>query len=232
MEILKKGIFTNNQLKIMALVFMTCDHVAKTFFPNNSVLLILGRISYPIFAYMIAEGCIYTKNRMKHLLMLGGLAVICQLVFSLVIGSLIMGILITFTLSVMLIYTYDNMINRRKPLDTVIFVALLAAVAFVCLKLPGMIPGFMIDYGLIGVIIPVVLYMFTERIYKLIALTVLLILMGLQLGGYQLFALIAVVLLFFYNGEKGKLNLKYLFYIYYPLHMVVIYLIQMFAVKA
>lgn len=231
MEIIKKGIFTNNQLKIMALVFMTCDHIAKAFFPQSAVLLILGRLAYPIFAYMIAEGCIYTKNRVRHLLMLGGLAVICQLVFTLFTGSYVMCILITFTLSVILIYTYDNMINRKSALDTIIFVALLAGVVFLCVKMPDILPGFMIDYGLIGVIIPLTLYMLKGKIYKLICLAVLLLMMGFQLKGYQFYALISVVLLFLYNGERGKLNLKYLFYIYYPVHLVIIYIIQMLTVK-
>ena len=54
---------TGNQLKLIALFAMTCDHVGLQLLPNVLILRILGRLALPIFAYMIAEGCRYTRNR-------------------------------------------------------------------------------------------------------------------------------------------------------------------------
>ena len=58
---------TGNQLKILALVTMTIDHVGVVLLPQYLVLRIIGRLTYPIFAYMIAEGCFYTHSKRRYL---------------------------------------------------------------------------------------------------------------------------------------------------------------------
>ena len=226
MDWIKKGILSNNQLKILALIFMTADHVAKGLAINSVFLLVLGRFAYPIFAYMIAEGCRYTKNRTKHLLLLSSLALVCQVVFSVFMHSLEMCILVTFSLSVILIYAYDNMIKKRKAFDISVFVILMLLVLFLTFVMPKLIKGFSVDYGFLGVIIPLALFMTDNRWIKLSVLAVLLVLMALLMSAqYQMFSLISIIFLLLYNGKRGKLNLKYLFYIYYPAHLVAIYLI-------
>ena len=69
--------FTGNELKLIALVSMTCDHVGLQLLPNVLFLRILGRLAFPIFAYMIAEGCRYTRSRKKYLLRMVSLAAVC-----------------------------------------------------------------------------------------------------------------------------------------------------------
>lgn len=54
---------TGNQLKLLALIAMTCDHVGLQLLPQFIILRIIGRLAAPLFAYMIAEGCRYTHNR-------------------------------------------------------------------------------------------------------------------------------------------------------------------------
>ena len=65
---MKKFGLSNNQLKILALLTMTVDHIGAYLFPRVMLLRIVGRIAYPIFAYMIGEGCRYTRNPKKYLL--------------------------------------------------------------------------------------------------------------------------------------------------------------------
>ena len=69
MDIKRIGL-TNNQLKALAMVSMLLDHVGLMLLPEWNFLRILGRLAFPIFAYMIAEGCRHTKNRRKYLLTL------------------------------------------------------------------------------------------------------------------------------------------------------------------
>ena len=59
---------SSNALKLIALVSMTVDHIGLILFPQYRVLRIIGRIAFPIFAYMIAEGCRYTSNRIRYFL--------------------------------------------------------------------------------------------------------------------------------------------------------------------
>ncbi|MFR5126249.1 TraX family protein [Blautia massiliensis (ex Durand et al. 2017)] len=60
----KRGIdsFT---LHILAMLFMLCDHLWATLFPAQEWMTCVGRLAFPIFAFMIAEGCYYTSNVKK-----------------------------------------------------------------------------------------------------------------------------------------------------------------------
>ena len=87
---------TGNQLKIIAMLTMTCDHVGLQLLPQWGFLRILGRLALPIYAWMIAEGCRHTRSRKKYLLRLASLAALCQIVYFIAMGSLYMCILVTF----------------------------------------------------------------------------------------------------------------------------------------
>ena len=226
MEITKQRFrgLTGNQLKILAMVFMTCDHVGLQLLPQWGFLRILGRLSLPIYAYMIAEGCRYTHDRRKYLLRLADLGVLCQIVYFLAAGDLYMCILITFSLSVALIWALEE--ARRNPCAKSIGVALgvSAGTIFLCVLLPRLLPGFCIDYGLAGVLLPVLIYFGKP---KLLFLCLGLAQLALTCEPIQWWSFAAVPLLMCYSGEKGKHNIGTLFYLYYPLHLAVIYLLSL-----
>lgn len=208
---------TGNQLKIIAMIAMTCDHIGLQLLPQVGILRIIGRLALPIYAYMIAEGCRHTRDRRAYLLRLAGLAAVCQVVYFVAMGSLYQCILVTFSLSVCLIYLADRAKARRAFGG--LFLGVLAAF-FLCVVLPDLLPrtDYAIDYGLTGVLLPLLIY---EG--RIPGLTAGLILLGLGFGGNQWWALAAVPLLMLYNGQRGKYPIGKLFYIYYPLHLVVIY---------
>lgn len=212
--------FTGNQLKLLALLSMTCDHVGLQLFPEVLLLRIIGRLAMPIFAYMIAEGCRYTRNRKKYLLRMAGLAALCQVVYFFAMGSLYQCILVTFSLSIGLIYATDRWQERRDSASRALALGLLAAVFVLCVVLPDFLPGFEIDYGLMGVLLPVLIYFGKPSHHYLLAG---LILLCLGTGGIQWWSLAAIPLLSQYNDQRGKYNIGKLFYIYYPVHLVVIY---------
>lgn len=214
---------TGNALKLLAMAAMTADHVGLMLLPQFPLLRILGRLSLPIFAYMIAEGCRYTHDRRKYLLRLAGLALACQLVYYFAMGSLYQCILVTFTLSVCLIYAAEFSARSRAALPVLLFWGVSALVCIVCEVLPAMVPGFGIDYGLIGVLLPLVIYTQAALKRKLVAASVMLVLLSLQLGGIQWFSLAALPLLALYNGQRGTYKIGSFFYLYYPAHLVVIY---------
>lgn len=215
---------SNNQLKIIAMLTMLIDHVALQFFPTLLYLRIPGRISFPIFAYMIAEGCRYTRNRTRYLLQLAILGTLCQAVFTFVTGALYFGILITFSLSILTIYAIDAILSERRiPLCLLLYLVP-AGVLFVVLILP--IWGIGIDYGLCGVILPVLLYYTHGKWKKLLCMTGVLAIYALLTDPIKWFALLAVPLLALYNDTHGKHKLKYLFYIFYPAHFIAIYLVD------
>lgn len=216
---------TGNQLKILAMAAMTCDHVGLQLLPQFGVLRIIGRLALPIYAYMIAEGCRYTHDRKNYLLRILTLAILCQIVYFVAMGSLYQCILVTFSLSICLIYALDYAGKRRGAGAVFLTMGALMAVYFVCVLLPKLLPGtdFGVDYGLWGVLLPVLVYCGKNRRQKLCLLTLGLLLLCAAFGGSQWWALLAVPLLMAYNGRRGKYPIGKLFYIYYPLHLVVIY---------
>ena len=219
---------SNNQLKIIALICMLLDHVGFELFPNILIFRIIGRLSFPIFAYMIAEGCYYTKNRLKYLLNILGLGIICQLVFLVATGSLYQGILLTFSLSIILIYSIDTLIKKKKVLYIILSILAIIFVLLFSIGFPIIFKkeGFEIDYTFLGVLLPVLIYYLPNKLTKLIFTSFILIGLAYIYNYTQLYSLLAIPLLILYNGSRGKLNLKYLFYIFYPAHLVIIYLIK------
>ena len=114
-QLFEKGVLSNNQLKLVGIITMTIDHIGAYLLPRYEILRIIGRLAFPIFAYMIAEGCAYTKNRRKYLGTLCLVAFLYQTVYFVLSKSLYMGIFVTFSLSVAFIYVMDY-VKKKKGL--------------------------------------------------------------------------------------------------------------------
>lgn len=216
---------TGNQLKILAMVTMTCDHVGLYLLPQFPILRILGRLTLPIYAYMIAQGCRHTHDRKRYLLRLLGLGLLCQVVYYAVMGSLYQCILITFSLSLVLIYAVDAARKRRSPGMALLALVVFAGEVFLCQVLPELLPetDFAVDYGILGVLLPALVYLGETRWQEIGLLGAGLAALAVSAGDIQWWALAALPLLALYNGRKGAYPLGKLFYLYYPLHLAVIY---------
>jgi hypothetical protein len=217
---------TGNMLKILALLAMTCDHIGFQLFVQYDFLRWIGRLAFPIFAYMIAEGAKYTKNRLRYFLQMFGLGFLCQIVYFIAMGSLYQCILMTFSLSVLLIYALDYALKKRNPEAWLLLTMSFLAVFFLVEGLPFLLPNtdYGVDYGIWGVLTPVFVFLGQKKYQKLLLEAVPLAFLCFAGGlSCQWMALFALPVLALYNGKRGKLKMKNLFYIYYPLHLVVIY---------
>ena len=220
---------TGNQLKLIALITMTCDHVGMQLLPQFPILRIVGRISFPIYAFLIAEGCRHTRNRQKYLLSMAGLALLCQAVYFFAMRSLYQCVLVTFSISILLCFLTDHARRRGSACAKAAAAAAFLAAGFLCMGLPRLLPGtdFHIDYGILGCLLPVLIYLGTTRQQQLLLALWGTASLAFSMGGIQWWSLAALPLLWFYNGQRGKAGLKYLFYIYYPAHLGLIYLISL-----
>lgn len=223
-----RGFLTGNQLKLIAMLTMTCDHVGMQLLPRLTILRIIGRLAFPIFAYMIAEGCRYTRSRKRYLLSVLTLALLCQAVYFVALRSLYQCILVTFSLSIGMILLLDRAKERRSLGAWALAVAYGLAVVFAAVWLERLVPmefGYGIDYGIWGIALPVWLY-FAPRRLRIPILALALAPLCLTYGGIQWYCYLAVPLLACYNGRRGKRPMKNLFYIYYPAHLAAIWLIS------
>jgi hypothetical protein len=144
--------FTNNQLKIIAMIAMLIDHIGAYLFPQVRWLRIIGRLAYPIFAYMIAEGCRYTRHKLRYFLMVFGLGTACQLVYYFASGDTYLNILLTFSCSILLIYLLQAAGQAQNWKQQFWRSAIFAAGIFLAL---GMTQILSIDYGFWGIMTPV-----------------------------------------------------------------------------
>ena len=218
---MNKPSLTSNQLKVLAMITMTIDHIGVQLLPQYHILRMIGRLAFPIYAYLIAEGCAHTRDRRRYLLQMGGMALLCQLVYFFAMHSLYQCILVTFTLSILLIYAIDS---GSPLLGAGMFLAVLFLTGF----LPNRLPGFYIDYSLWGVLTPVAVYLGRNKWEKLLFCGILLALLAAAHSGFtQWLGLLSLIPLALYNGKRGKSRIKWFFYLYYPIHLVAIYAIDL-----
>lgn len=218
-------ILSGTHLKLIAAFTMLLDHTGALLFPDITFLRVIGRLSYPLFAFMIAEGCRHTRHKLRYFLMVFGLGIGCQAVYYFTSGDMYLNILLTFSCSILLIYVLQTLERVAQKniwacvLWGIVFLILLVAVFLLDSYLN-------FDYGVWGVLTPVLVSLplkkgETEK-YRILLLGIGLVLLGTDYVSLQNYALLALPLLLLYNGQRGKANLKYVFYIFYPAHLVVL----------
>ncbi len=230
-----------NMLKIIAAVTMLIDHIGAILFPQVLFLRIIGRLSFPIFAFMIAEGAKYTKNKLKYILTVGILGLICQIPMIILFSDWHWNILVTFTLSLGLIYLLDwfkkSFFDKEccvstKVISFVLFVTASLSLYYLADKI-----SFHYSYGFFGCMVAVFasapslkgtdapewLKKFDNIPVRLLCMLVPLLIYSYISVPYQFYSVLALIPLLLYSGKRGALNMKYFFYIFYPAHLIVLY---------
>ncbi len=225
---LKLRLLSQNTLKIIAAVSMLLDHIGFFLFGGVPIFRMLGRLAFPIFAFFIAEGARYTRCRRGYLVRMICFGVLCQIPAFIFEPRQPLNIFITFALSIIFIYLFDwlKVKKERNEIYIPLIVTVLAlALVFIFTRLV------VIEYGFIGVMLaPLASIPKTGKSdpldipYRILfALPAFIALSFEYIGLYQPLCLLAIPLLLLYSGERGALNLKYLFYIFYPAHIVILY---------
>ena len=232
-------------LHILAMALMLCDHLWGTIVPGNDWLTCIGRIAFPIFAFMIVEGYFHTRNLKKYVLRLLIFAILSELPFNLAIGSrwfypIHQNVLWSFLLSIGLIHLNEK--ARAKGKLWLQIITLLTTTLFGALL--GLIT--MLDYYHAGVLTVLVFYFLRQRKWwsflgQLICLWYINVEMlgglgyELQLWGHnfflsqQSFALLALIPIWLYRGKQGPHNkfLQYTYYAFYPVHLLILGILKM-----
>lgn len=207
-------------LKMIAIVSMLIDHVGHIFFSNVMIFRIIGRIAFPLFAYVLAEGIYYTKDITKYMLRLGIFALLSEIPYDLAImGSVLefshQNVFFTLFFGVLMFWAYQKF--EHPNFKTGILVAIFLIGIFVCQYLNT-------DYCDIGILLIFAFYMYRDKKVGKIVLAGALFL-GLT-GGLQLYALLALPLIALHNGEQGP-KMKLFFYLFYPAHLLILYLVHL-----
>ena len=210
----KHQFLTGNMLKIIAAISMLLDHSGLIFFPHEMGFRIAGRLAFPIFAFMIAEGCHYTRSRWRYWGMIAALAAVCQAVYYFAAGDTYLSVLVTFSLAIPAVFA----LMEWEKTGSLLWGAVTAGLIVLIWLLNRWLE---IDYGFWGCMLPVIVYAFRGR-GQMVGLTLGLCMVAGQFGGLQWWSLLAVPLLWCYDGTVGKRKMKYFFYIFYPAHLALL----------
>lgn len=249
MNLPKKGacfdLLDGNHLKIIAAISMVIDHVGYLFFPRLTFLRILGRISFPIFAFFIAEGWHYTRSRGKYLFSVSLLALVCQVPYSLATGDDLLCVPVGFACSLLLLFVLSaqkRILSSQKSLWIRLSGLFLLLLPYGFFFLLTELLNF--DCGFIGMLLPVLAALPLReeerrmpitpktRIIQLLLFALGLLLLAFWPGGLsaniQLFGLFSLPILLLYSGKRGKRPMKAFFYLFYPAHFLILTLLSLF----
>ena len=219
-------------LKIIACITMLLDHI-KYGLPETSGILTLyfGRIAFPIFAFLAVEGYVHTSNFNKYLKRLLIFGIISQIPFmlfkSLITNQISLNIMFTLLLGVSAIFFYEKIKNKFLGL----FVAILMMIIGQVMQ---------VDYGWYGVGLVFIIYLIKNNkitftifyiLYTLLYYFVNYIKLEFNTINlylpYIIFSIIPIILMLLYNGKLGR-KTKYFYYWFYPIHLLIIYIIPKF----
>ncbi len=227
----KSGFLSADALKIIAVVSMIIDHVAIVFFGGNAYMRAFGRLAFPIFAFFIAQGARKTSSPLKYCGRLLAFALISEIPFDLAGSGEILEFKsqnVYFTLLLGLISTLCLRFLQRYNIG---FLAVVSTIAL------SMAAAYIeSDFGAMGVVVITLMYIFNDsttasRFSGIVVAGALTSIVYVPLLKFfflptQLPAAFAAIPLSLYNGKRGKRINKYAFYLVYPIHFLVIYLIS------
>lgn len=200
------------QLKIIALITMTIDHIGYFLFPQVLWLRIIGRISFVIFAYLIANAYYFTSNKNKYFYRLLIFGLILDLIVFLSGNLESFNIFITMALGFRLI---DSIQTKQYPLT--FFIIISSQILLIT-------TGITYQYGLYGILFILSSYYLYKKPHILIIVNLLLIYLTNfiePISYIQYYSIMGTLLICFYSYQKGK-SMKYFFYFYYPIHVAIL----------
>ncbi len=209
-------------LKWIAIITMTIDHVGAILYSEVAVLRYIGRLSFPLFAYLLILGMESTRNLRNYYIRLFFFALVSQVPFFLALDFEPFGYLnIFFTLSFGLLFVH--------------FFKKASVVAFVPLFASFILP---VDYGVYGLAMIGCMSILQEDTKFGVAALVLLNVLFLVPLQSQFLSILAIPFILLHKtgslkmkregNEKAAYPLwrKYFFYAYYPIHLALLYVIK------
>lgn len=231
-----------NILKLLAALTMVIDHAGLLLFPQAAVLRWIGRISFPLFAFCVGDGCVHTRKPGVYFWRVLGLGLACQIVFAAeeLLGggtlrgsqALYLNILFTLALAILLCTSFLRLQRQPNAKNAAVCAAAILAVAgadMLCRAITartGVLITF--DYGAMGAFLPLFAMLSQEKHQRFVLFSLGMAIYCLTQCGdmpYVWWSLLALPILWCYNGQPGCRGWKWAFYVFYPAHLAVLYLI-------
>ena len=234
---------TSFSLHIVAMICMVCDHMWGISLVGHDVFTCIGRLAFPLYAFLLVEGYFHTGDLKKYVKRLFLFAVLSEIPFNLVMGSRLFypihqNVLWSFLISIGLIHWNEQV--KAKP----VWKRILVGLATICIAyIAGLIT--FVDYYPAGIFMVLTFYFFRGKKWwnylgQLLCMWYINVemLQGLEyqvsLLGNTFFiarqglAVLALIPIWLYNGQQGyhSKKLQYFYYLFYPLHLLLLSLLK------
>ncbi len=233
-------------LHILAMLLMVCDHAWATVISGQAWLTAVGRLAFPIFAFMLAEGFRRTRNVKRYALRLLVLALLSEIPFDLMYGATVFypfhqNVIWTFLIALLCMWAISSVHRHGKFLPTVLICLITATAGYLAGRL------LMTDYGGEGVLTVLLFYLFPGETWRqklcqtlgMIGLNCILLaslVVPVSLFGHMLelpeqgLALLALIPIWLYNGKQGCHSrcTRLVCYGFYPVHMLILALCMIY----
>lgn len=201
------------------------------------IMRIIGRMAFPIFCFLLIQGFYHTKSRMKYAITLFVFGIISELPYDLaledsiwnmhsnnVMWTLLLGLITIWGLEE--IRTNPRFLNRKKNKIMWYIATLLRSIVMMTVVMLSMICAeywICCDYGASGIAAIVIMYLLYY--HPMLGFAAGVVLLGLLGSEEEFIALLMLIPIYCYNGQRGKMvnGLKYIFYAFYPIHLILIW---------
>lgn len=258
---------SGKDIKLIAVISMLIDHICKILYlpyislcgisdPYSdftfSICVLLGRIAFPLFCFMISEGILHSSSRLRYAIRLLLFAFISEIPYDLAFSGKLFdpgrsNVIFTLFLGFLAVVSFNAANNiENKSGRIIVKIAAIVGCSFISAVIHS-------DYSILGVVLIVILSFCHSDRYKLTVFVIIWIVAGTWLEGiidaalssenfnilnssvhqltravYEFPAVFSLPIIFHYNGEKGNCARRYFFYLFYPVHLTVLYFLQMF----
>lgn len=251
MNVTKKPGLTGSHLKWIAIITMLIDHIGAAllelgllpkisnailgghsfdyvvadyhfWYRFDDILRSIGRLAFPIFCFLLVEGFLHTKDVKKYALRLGLFALVSEIPFDLAFNERLLEVSyqnVFFTLFIgLLVLIGLNYFEETLPahISWLRFIVAITGILFAVFLRT--------DYDAFGIILIVLLYEFRNyKVLRCIAGAILMLFNSTT-------GFLAFLLIWLYNGDRGRQLPKYFFYAFYPVHLLLLFLVRILIV--
>ena len=229
---LKRPSLSGSTLKMIAMVIMFIDHIGAVIVQRTMTMegfnhdfwsslympiRYVGRLAFPVFCFLLVEGFVHTSNVKNYLKGMVVFALISEIPFNLCLTGNIFSldyqnVFWELALGIVAMFCLKKIEKTRNNYWIQVILRIAVIIVFA-----AMAEGLNFDYGMYGIISIVALYAFREN-------RVVQLLIGALSFYWEPVAPLAFLLITFYNGKRGR-NIKYVFYMFYPAHLLFLYII-------
>ena len=203
------------QLKVIAVITMLIDHIGAVLVPGMLWMRYVGRIAFPVFCCLLVEGFYHTRNVKRYLFRLLLFALISEIPYDLAFYHTVwypakQNVFFTLAIGLGFLWFWDR---EREP----VFKAGLLVIAIWLAEILHT------DYHGYGVLLIIMFQIIRQR--NKIWMIVCGLWNFLWKSTIQYAGLLSIPIIALYNGERGN-RMKYFFYVFYPVHLIMLYLIK------